>query len=373
MARSATSDCLIVGGGVVGLSAAYELAMGGRTVRLLERGKTGREASWAGAGILPPGAWFSDHLALEQLAHLSQPRQREWSLRLREATGVDDELETSGALYTITDENEARLVAKFARWRAQGVESRRLSQKEVAEIAPGFVVDEAFFLPDEMQLRNPRRLEALRLACLRLGVDVVTEAAVERFEQDDDRLLAARTADSAYSAGEYLLTAGAWTGALAERLRIQTTVFPVRGQMLLLRCPQRRLDRIFHRDGSYLVPRRDGRVLVGATLEHAGFDKSTVGADIEALRRFAIGAAPEIQSAEVEASWAGLRPASGDGLPLIGRLPGLANGWIASGHFRSGLQFAPATAVLVRQLISGEPTEMDLAAFDPGRFASPPA
>lgn len=363
-----TTDCLVVGGGVIGLSIAYELAFRGRTVTLLERGQLGREASWAGAGILPPGSWYSDHSAVEQLARLSHPLNRLWSERLHDEAGVDDEYSACGAIYPIDSINAEKLSAKFSRWRAHGVESERCNAAEAAAVAPALNLGDAFYVPDEAQVRNPRRLAALATACELLGVVIQTNAPAERFRCDGDRLVAIETPCASYTADQFVLAAGAWTSILSEQLAAKIPTRPVRGQMLLLRSPEQHMRCIYHRDGKYLVPRRDGRVLVGATVEEVGFDKSTQPVDINALLEFACEAAPGLRDASVEASWAGLRPAGGDELPSIGLLPGMSNAWVASGHYRSGLQFAPATAVLLRQLLDDEPTEMDVSPFSPERF-----
>lgn len=363
-----TTDCLVIGGGVIGLSTAWELAGSGATVRLLERAQTGREASWAGAGILPPGSWFSDHPALVALAAVCRPLHSSWSQRLADLTGVDDEYEECGALYDVNKATEDSLDAKFARWQCQDLAVRRVSVEEAAGLDPEIRGGESYFVPGEAQVRNPRRLEALRLACVACGVQIETGAAARSFRRTDGRLNGVETDAGVFSAGAYCLAAGAWAGALANQLRVDTPTRPIRGQMLLLKLPEQRLRRVYHNNGRYLVPRRDGHVLVGSTVEDTGFDKSTDDADLQALLDFAHESAPCLRGATVEGSWAGLRPATGDGLPMIGRLPGLSNAWIAAGHFRSGLQFAPATAIAVRQLLAGEPTLLDTRPFAPERF-----
>ncbi|MEM9186111.1 MAG: FAD-dependent oxidoreductase [Planctomycetota bacterium] len=370
MPTPSTTDLLVVGGGILGLSIAYESASSGRSVRLIERGRPGREASWAGAGILPPGSWFSEHPAVERLAEASRPLHGEWSVALREATGVDDEHEVTGALYQVCPDKAEWLESKFSRWREQGLASRRVSAADVERIAPGARIGEAYFVPDEAQVRNPRRLAALRAVCEARGVTIESDAGAESFDVSGGRIASLGTARGRFAAADFCIAAGAWSGSLAERLRISLPTKPVRGQMALLRSPRRGLKRIVHCGGRYLVPRRDGRVLVGSTVEDVGFDKRTVDAVIAELVAFARDTIPRLADAEVEAAWSGLRPASADGLPMIGRLPGLANGWIAAGHFRSGLQFAPATAVAMRQLLNGEPPCCDLADFAPDRFAA---
>jgi len=355
---------------VVGLSTAYELAAAGLSVRLVERGRTGREASWAGAGILPPGSWFSDHQSLRALAALCRELHPQWSARLREESGVDDQYTESGALYATTPENESNLGARFRAWQELGIDSRRVTAEQAQQLHPGGLPGEAFFVPGESHVRNPRRLEALRLACERRGVLIEQQTPVEQIEFTGDQITAAVSSAGRFTASQFCLSAGAWNGELTRQLGLVAPITPIRGQMLLLRMPRQVLTLIYHLDGQYLVPRQDGRVLVGSTVEEAGFDQSTVPADLDALHQFACRVAPCLAQAEVEASWAGLRPASGDGLPIVGRLPNFSNGWIAGGHFRSGLQFAPATAIAIRQLLTGETVDFDISPFAPSRFKS---
>ena len=368
MPSPTSTDCLIIGGGIIGLSIAYELASAGQTVRLVERGRVGRQASWAGAGMLPPGSWFSEHPALEALAAACHTLHPRWSARLREESGVDDEYIESGALYAITPENQSSLQAKFDIWQSQGIESQRVASDQAQELLPEATPGDAFFLPSESHVRNPRRLEALRLACLRRGVQFEQNAAVHTLSTSGDQITSVVTPAGQFTAKHYCLAAGAWNGELTQQLGLSAPMTPIRGQMLLLRMPRQPLNRIYHADGQYLVPRQDGRVLVGSTVEEAGFDQSTIPADLEALHKFACRVAPCLREAKLESSWAGLRPASSDAMPLIGRAPNFSNGWVAGGHFRSGLQFAPATAIAMRQLLMGEPVEFDIEPFLPSRF-----
>ncbi len=368
MSQLATADVAIIGGGIIGLSLAYELARSGRKVHLLDRQAVGKEASWAGAGMLPPGSWFSDHAAAEALAALSQPLHAQWSASLRELTGVDDQWQRMGGLYAITPGTRDDLQAKFSRWKQQGITVERLSTAQARGMAPEFVPGDAYFVPEEAQVRNPRRLKALRAGCERLGVTVSEHTRVISFEVVDDRVALANTSAGPVAADNFCLTAGAWTGGLVEQLEVSTSTKPYRGQLMLLKLPRQVLSTVYHQAGNYIVPRRDGHVLIGATLEDVGFDKRTRQSELNALVAFAHRVAPCLKQATVEKSWAGLRPGSPDGLPMIGPLPGYQNAWIASGHFRSGLQFAPATALIMRRLLDGELPGINPDSLSPGRF-----
>lgn len=351
-----SSDVVVVGGGVIGLSIAYELAGHGLSVTLLERDEIGREASWAGGGILPPASWYVDHPALDTLALVAATDQAELSARLLEETGLDDEYARCGAVYHETPVNAAYLAGVFHRWRSLGV---RVDSEAGA-----------YHVPGEAQVRNPRRLRALAAACEKRGVRLVTGAPAEGFVSGAGGVVnAVRTAAGDFACGGVCLCAGAWTPQLALAGQSQAPGKPVRGQMLLLR-PERPLPQIVHRYPHYAVPRRDGLVLVGATVEETGFDKQTTPTGKDELLRAARTLDPSLADAILLRHWAGLRPASADELPQIGPLPGLRNAWVASAHHRSGLQLAPPTARIISAMIRGADCDLPTAPFDPARFTS---
>ncbi|MEQ8847829.1 FAD-dependent oxidoreductase [Botrimarina sp.] len=357
MPGARTSDAIVIGGGAIGLSVAYELATRGLSVTLLERGEIGREASWAGAGVLPPASWYVDHPALDRLAMTAAPMHAELSQRLRETTGVDDQYAACGAVYQLTESNEAHVLGVLSRWRELGV-------------AVGSGGADGRRVPQEAQVRNPRRLKALAAGCRMLGVHLAPGAEVTGFRRAGPRVAEVVTAAGPYAADAVVLAAGCWSPALGEQLRVAAPGRPVRGQMLLLAPRGEPIDGIVHRHPFYAVARRDGLVLVGATVEEAGFDKSTTEEGVAALRRAAGQIAPALADARVEAVWAGLRPASADALPQIGPAPGIDNVWIASGHHRSGLQLSPPTAAIIAALVLGESPPAAHAEFAPARFAA---
>lgn len=350
-------DCVVVGGGVVGLSIAHRLAGGGARVTLVERGQPGREASWAGAGILPAASWYSDHPALDRMAVRASRMHEELSTSLRSATGIDDEYARCGAIYYESEANAAYLAAAFARWQALGV--------EVERVEPPKAFKGAWSVPAEAQVRNPRRLRALLAACRLLGVRVLAGCDTLGFTLDDDRVLSLLTTEGPLQAGHFIVAAGCWTPAVLAQAGIATAGRPIRGQMLLLRGETAGTGTIIHDYPYYLVPRRDGHVLVGATVEDVGFDRSTTNEAKRELIDAALRMAPGVvQRSRVVGFWAGLRPGGAGELPQIGRAPGFSNLWMASGHHRAGLQLAPPTAELIYQQIVGEISD-DAEAFAP--------
>jgi glycine oxidase len=196
--------------------------------------------------------------------------------------------------------------------------------------------------------------------------------AVHAFVEKEKRILAAETTAGRIAAGKFLVAAGAWTDSLLAAVGCRLDIHPVRGQIALLNTGRPVLARILLDGKRYLVPRTDGRVLVGSTEEDVGFDKRTTASAIAELLTFAQTLVPALADAQVEQCWAGLRPGSGDGLPSLGRIPGYDNLFVAAGHFRSGIQLSPVTGLVMKELIMGQAPTVPLEAFRPDRPPAPP-
>jgi glycine oxidase len=361
------SDCLIVGGGVIGLSLAYELAGHGARVRVIDAGAPGREASWAGAGILPPAAAESDD-PLEQLTALSNRLHREWHDVLLAETGIDNGYRCSGAIYLARSRHDAESLAQFSRHAAASrIACERQSLDDLADVEPRLRpkgnLAGAYRVPDECQIRNPRHLKALMAACVARGVEITHGAAAQDFEIRAQRVQAVRTNLGSIAADRVCVTVGAWTAALCEKLDAVATLKPIRGQIVLLTTPGPLVSHIINEGRRYLVPRADGRLLVGSTEEDVGFDRRTTAGAIAELLDFAVGLVPDLAGAAVERHWSGLRPATADGLPYLAQAPGLENAFVAAGHYRSGLQLSTGTAVVMSAWMRGEPPDISLAPF----------
>jgi glycine oxidase len=225
----------------------------------------------------------------------------------------------------------------------------------------------AYFVPEEAQIRNPHHLRALATACTQRGVRITGGAGATGFELQGGRLVRVLTEAGPFAADRICITSGAWTYTLLQQLGVSTGIMPIRGQMVLFRCPQRPFQRILNEGPRYLVPRDDGRVLVGSSEEEAGYDKGTTAEVLDELITLGRSLVPALREAAIEQTWAGLRPGTFDGLPYLGAVPGLDNAFVAAGHFRSGLHTSPATAVVLGQLIRGETPQIDLSPFRVGR------
>ena len=370
-----TLDCLILGGGVIGLSIAYQLSREGKRIRVIDRNQLGQEASWAGGGILPPANLQTAVHPLEKLRGLSHQLHPVWSKQLRAETGIDNGFRRCGGLYLAQSRGEAASLHALATSLAEvEIEMNRITPAEVGEIEPALrpLADSGrlaatYRLPDESQLRNPRHLQALVAACRHRGAEISEHVEATDFVINAGKINAVLTTSGAISADQYCVTTGAWTFALLSRLGIETGILPIRGQMVLFRAPRRIFTHVLNEGPRYMIPRDDGRVIVGSTEEEVGFDKQTTAVEIQELTDLARRIVPELGNARVEKTWAGLRPGTIDGFPYLGSVPDLANVFVAAGHFRSGLHLSTGTAWVICQLMRGETPDIDLAPFRVGR------
>jgi glycine oxidase len=361
-------NVVIVGGGVIGLTAAYFLAKEGVCVHLLDRGPLGKEASWAGAGILPPSHWPTARHPFDRLRALSGRLFPELSQELRERSGIDNGFIRCGGLEFLTSHGQA----DQQEWSGEGIPSERVDEAALAALEPAVAsgLGPALLLPTLAQLRNPRHLQALRVACERSGKVQITEGAeAHDFVIEGGQARSARTGKGTISGDAFLITAGAWSDGLLQSLGLHFGIHPVRGQIALLNPGRVLFRRVLIWGARYLVPRQDGRVLAGSTEEEAGFEKQTTAEGIAGLLQLAVTLVPALAHADVERCWAGLRPGSPDGLPLIGRVPGVTNLYLAAGHFRAGIQLSPGTALVLKELILGQPLTMPVEAFRLERIA----
>lgn len=365
-------DVLVIGGGVIGLTTAYYLAGDGASVTVLDRSAPGSEASWAGAGIIPPGNPDRAATPYDRLRAESSRTFPVLSRELVHRTGIDNGYRLCGGIEVF--DHSSRTVLDL--WRAEGIEYFPVDAHQVRTLEPNVRLGdgEAYHLPGMAQVRNPWHLRALVAACARLNVSVTSDVPVVRLRTDGRRVVAAISeSGQEWSARQFLIASGAWSDRLLSLLGLKTGVHPVRGQMVLFRPPTALLQRVLCFDKRYLVPREDGRLLVGSTEEpEAGFEKRTTEAGVAGLIRFATQVLPPIASAPVEKTWAGLRPGSPDGLPFLGRVPGWDNAFVAAGHHRAGIQLSPATGRLMADLILGRTPILPVEAFRPDRQPGPP-
>ncbi|MEY2342081.1 glycine oxidase ThiO [Acidithiobacillus sp. IBUN Pt1247-S3] len=355
------ADMVVIGAGVIGLSTALRLAQAGMAVTVLERGSAGREASWAGGGILSPLHAWRYRPALLRLAWEGMRRYRDFAEEIHTASHIDPEWQACGMW--ILDSQEFPLLEDVIEWGASwGWHWQRHTATQMRELAPMLRTDTALFCQEVAQVRNPRLLAGLVKYVSSLGVHIRDNSEVTEIKRDGTYWVA-KTGNVGVRADRVLVSGGPWTAKILAQLGIQVPIRPVRGQILLLQGQANSLPQIVLEGTHYLVQRRDGQLLIGSTSEEAGFDKSCTSTAANELLAFAHRVFPPSRSYAVTRQWSGLRPGSPDNIPFITSVPDHPGMYIASGHFRYGLTTAPITAELVRDLVLGRPTSLDLAPY----------
>jgi glycine oxidase len=349
------TDFLIVGGGAVGLASARILLQSGYRVTLVERGEVGREASWAGGGILSPLCPWDYREPVTRLALRGMAMFGEAATALHAATGIDPEYQRSGML--VLPPFQSGLAAQ---WCAQ--HSFALQQVNLADYLPG-MRGAGMLLPDVAQVRNPRLMHALRKQVEMLGGTILEHREVQKFETAGERVVALHTPQGRLTADAFIVAAGAWSRMLLGEHALSIDIRPIRGQILLFKFDAPPFRQILLRENLYLIPRRDGHVLVGSTLEDAGFDKSITASARDDLLGRVQELFPDWHGSEPVQQWAGFRPGSPDNIPTIGRHPVIANLYVNSGHFRYGVTMAFASAELLRNEIEGKPQPLGVEAY----------
>lgn len=356
-----TPDFLIIGGGVIGCATALELATAGARVSLLDRGQLGCESSWSGAGLLYPLLPWDYRPEVTRLTSWGRTLYPDWIARIRDDSGIDPQYIESGLLVLPPYDRDRAVAWAAAQHETLAEVSPRLVEPAVQHAGP------ALWLPQVAQVRNPRLIQALRGALLKRGVTIHEGVDVGELQPAGEKVGRVQAQDGAtFAADQLIVAAGAWTPQVLGALGAGVNIQPVRGQMLLYKTDSPILRRIILTDGTYLIPREDGHILVGSTLEEVGFDKSLTEEACLALKRRAEAVLPQLKLLEPVRQWAGLRPGSPDNIPVIGRHPELDNLWVSSGHFRYGVTMAPASARLLGDLLLGRD-----CAIDPTPYAWP--
>lgn len=363
------TDFVIIGGGVIGMMTAWQLAEAGCSVTLLERRQCGREASWAGGGIVSPLYPWRNSDPVSHLARFAEHEYPQLAARLREETGIDPEYRQKGLLYLrVDDRDQACAWARRQHKPLEPVDAAFIYDKE-PWLAKGCAA--GLWMPTLGSIRNPRLCRALRARLLSLpGVTLEEGVTVEGLGIERGRVTGVETSRGRLAAGEVILCGGAWSGVLLGRLGLALPVRPVKGQMMLFRTPpmpggRMLLERVVLADGRYLIPRGDGRVLIGSTLEEADFDKTTTADARASLLASAAAMLPALADCEIEHHWAGLRPAAPDGVPFIGPVPGVRGLHVNAGHYRNGLVLAPASTRLLVDRLLGRSAVVDSTPYEP--------
>jgi len=354
---------IIVGAGVIGMMQARELAQKGIEVILLDKGACGSEASWAGGGIISPLYPWRYSKAITALASWSQAYYPNLIQTLEAESDVDPEITRHGLLMlNVEDQDEAVF------W-SQGADSwlEMIEKEAVYDLEPTLRegIQDGLWMSQVASVRNPRLLKSLRKILEDSPlVEIHEESAVTSLSKQGSRVTGVNTVHDECIEGDVVLVcSGAWTPRVSaqENLKIE----PVKGQMVLFDAKPGMVNRIVLSNGQYVIPRRDGKVVAGSTLEYEGFDKQTTSQAKIALTDMAIDLFPELAACPVNHHWAGLRPGSPEGLPYIGRLPEYDNVYVNAGHFRNGLVLAPASVRLMTSMLCDEALPLDANPYDP--------
>ena len=366
------NNFLIVGGGVIGMMTARKLADSGADVTIVDKGELCQESSWAGGGIVSPLYPWRYRPEITALANWSQGYYPKLAKELAEETGIDPEFRTGGMLMLrVEDEAEALAWADRHQQPLQRVDKDFIYQTE-ANIAPG--KEQAIWMPEVGSIRNPRLGKALKKSLeLRPNVRILEQVEVKSIRVMDGQAIGVNTANSVLSAEQVIVCSGAWSAGLfkaedldGNNLLPQLPIEPVRGQMMVYKAEPGLVDRVVMLDGRYVIPRNDGRILVGSTLEYDGFNKQTTEEARRSLQASAEAIIPALKDVPVEHHWCGLRPGSPDGVPLIGAVEGVGRLHINAGHFRNGLVLAPAATELLCNQLLGQTPIIDPAPYRPG-------
>jgi glycine oxidase len=361
-------DAILVGGGIIGCSIARELARRKLRVVLLDRQQPGRESSWAAAGMLTPAAESEESLALVPFATASLDLYTEFVAGIEQATGKKIDYRRDGSLQAFFGEGaESRRDEWLAFVRGAGFDPQPLSAGELRRMEPVLSDDAAAgaFLRGDGAVDNRQLTEAVADAAQREGVEICTGAEVLRVLCEGTRAAGVETRSERYTAAHVVVAAGCYSSQIEGAARYAPTL-PARGQMAALRPAKMPVRRVV-RGPVYLVPRADGRLLAGATVEHAGYEKSVTAAGISGILTGAARMVPELAGAPIVETWSGLRPDTPDHLPILGPtdVQGL---WIATGHFRNGILLAPATAQAMAEWMTQGNTTLPVRGFSPMRF-----
>jgi len=363
------ADVIVLGAGIVGLSAARALAAEGARVLVIERGGIGEEASAAAAGMLLAQADTEATFPLLDLALLARNRHAALAAELEKETGICVERSAHGVLeVAFSEAEEAALDARYAWQRERGLSVEALGGAAILDAEPNVnpAVRAGLFFADDRSVDNVRLVRALAASAVSRGAVLLSGRPASRLIVDGRGMAGVEAGAERFGTRVVVNATGAWAGLMLGDLQ-PPPVEPVRGHIVAFDMPPGLVRRVVCSHRGYLVPRRDGRVLAGSTVERVGFDKSVTAGALHAILAIALEIAPRLAEAPIAESWAGLRPGTPDGLPIVGKgaVPGLVH---ATGLYRNGILLGPLIGEAAARLAQGRDPGIDLRGFAPDRF-----
>lgn len=379
-----SADVVIIGGGVIGLAVARSLALRGvRNVLLIERTSLGLESSSAAAGMLAPQAEADCADDFFEFTCRSRDMYPAFAASLREETGIDIELDTTGTLYLAFTEDDVLELQRRYEWQSRAALAVEQIDAETARLCEPCVATDlraALRFPRDLQVENRRLISALAASNEQLGVSLETGTTVISLRLDRGRLTGVETSRGFVATENVVIAAGAWTSeigfddenglrdATPDKALTAIRIEPVRGQMLCFESNPRICAHVIYSPRGYLVPRRDGRLLAGSTTEHVGFDSRATAKGVHRILSAALEISPRIGPLALTDHWAGLRPRAADGLPVLGPCAEIGGLFYATGHYRNGILLAPITGELIADAIVNKAVPASLGIFSPDRF-----
>ena len=360
------ADVIIIGGGIIGCAIAYNLAKRDVKPLVIDKAtRVGTEASWAGAGILTSHA--STNEPYPMLCRASLALYPTLAEELRTETQIDIEFIRSGTLSVFFNQAEAAgLIGLADRRVKRGFSAEVLTAEETWQLEPALAksIAGAVLFPEDAHVRNPRMVRALAKGAAKLGARFLLGNPVTNFLKEEERVIGVVINGETLYADTFVIAAGCWAGTLIDQLGVPIGVEPVRGQIVLVETMPPPFQHIVDGLGIYIVPRADGRILLGATVEYVGYNKTATVDGAKQMIDAGVAIAPQLANAAFAQTWAGLRPYAKKG-PILGYLPGYDNVALATGHFKNGILLAPITGQLIAELLTTREPSLSLQPFQP--------
>ena len=352
-------DCIVIGGGVIGLLSARELNKRSLDILLIEQGHLGGESSWAGGGIISPLYPWLYRDSVNALAQVSKSLYPELSNELTQETAIDCEMIQSGLL--IAGDSEKHHALEWSKkWSepTSVIDNRADMSQLEAQLDVSF--ENGIWMPEIKQVRNPKFVAALKVSLNQRNIQYMEHTPVDEILKKDGRVIGVRVGNKNILSDKVVIASGAWSSKLVNDT---INVEPVKGQMIMYKGEPGLVRRIVLFEGHYIIPRSDGRILAGSTLEKKGFDKSISADAMQELHEAAVNIIPELENTPVERQWSGLRPGTENGIPYICEHDEIKNLFINTGHFRNGIVLGPASAMLMADLVCGDAPIVDKSPY----------